>query len=380
MGNYVVERHGFSSASMLMRSVITEMLANGFTLIWNGTPGPPNEVSNPWNPAGITGPFRVILEAGGDVDPLNDSNLAQPARQPWRICLDVQNDERVFVYVATPLQLTNNGTVSTERAVLSAGAASFSVQHLDVLGSIGERMGNQQVTGSTQPGMINEFGIYTAPAGTGEIGAVDELGKGLINRTRRIGNSGANEPLSYRLVISPRGIWLGVWTAAISAENSAGFNWLLVQRPVDRNTGNVLIAGKAPVFCVNSIGGNIWQFTVRESDIIRPGRRRSATINQEDSEAIINAENQVALSEDGKYIVTFPSRLNTSRYRYPHELDMIGITSADVVSQFSDVPLTVYEELTPRVYKAMHSNTGSNTGMRVLVLKDGGGITGFTSV
>jgi len=376
MGNFVVERHGFTSASELVKSAVTDMIANGFTLVWNGVPGPTNENSNPWNPASITSPFRVILEADETVDPLNDSALPEGSRQPWRVCFDVQASELAFVYVATPLQLTDEGGVATER-VIGLFNGNAQVQHLDVLGAIGERMGNPSSSGN-QPGRINEFGIYSAPTGTGLAGGSDETNKGLVNRVRRIEGNGANEPLSYRLTISPRGFWLGVWTAAISAESSSGFNWVLVQRPVDRNTGVVLTTGKAPVFCVNAVGDNIWQFTVRESDVIRPGKRRSATMNEEDSEAIINAQNQVSLSEDGKYIVTFPSRLNTSRYRYPHELDMIGITSADVVSQFSDVPLTVYGEAEPRDYKAMHSNSGSNTGMRVLVLKDGGGITNPT--
>ena len=53
---------------------------------------------------------------------------------------------------------------------------------------------------------------------------------------------------------------------------------------------------------------------------------------------------------------------------------MIGITSADVVSQYSSVPLTVYGESSARTYKALHANGAGNTGMRVLVLQQGGGI------
>ena len=102
--------------------------------------------------------------------------------------------------------------------------------------------------------------------------------------------------------------------------------------------------------------------------------RRRADINQADSDAIINRVNQVSLSEDGKYIVTFPARLNTTRYCYSYELDMIGITSADVVSQDIDVPINVYGESSSRIYKAMHATGINNTGMRVLVLTEGGGI------
>ncbi len=89
----------------------------------------------------------------------------------------------------------------------------------------------------------------------------------------------------------------------------------------------------------------------------------------------MNVETQVRLTEDGKYVVNFPSRLNTSRFRYPYELDMIGATSADVVSQYSDVELTVYDEPDARVYHALQSNEANNTGLRIVVLQAGGGIS-----
>jgi hypothetical protein len=46
-----------------------------------------------------------------------------------------------------------------------------------------------------------------------------------------------------------------------------------------------------------------------------------------------------------------------------------------VVSQWSDVPLTVFGEGTARVYKALHANGYNNTKMRLLALVQGGGIT-----
>ena len=248
--------------------------------------------------------------------------------------------------------------------------------YTDVIGSIGDQMGSNTFGsgGGGGPSQINANGIYSPP--TSQSGALgDETTKGLINRVESVGTSGQSYPMSYRLSISTRGFWLGVWEDAVTQEESVLFNWMLVQRPVDRTTGVVLTTGKAPVFCVNAIGNSYWQFVVRESDILRPGKRRPADSDSEDSEEIINTSDQVSLSEDGKYIVTFPSRLNTSRYRYSNELDMVGITSADVVSQFSDVPLSVYGESSPRTYKAMQASGPNNTGMRILVLEQGGGIS-----
>lgn len=362
MAGYVVERHGYSNAGALAADIITDMIANGF-----------NQITGPggtFNKTSATGAYYVCLEAGPTIDPLS-------ATQPWRIGFDIVMGtgtgqvvpEVLLAYVGTPLQITPIGGLA-ERQVATSG----DVNYTDIIGSVGSLV-NPNPVGFNCITVNTSNGVATYKPLQGNTQNNDEPSKGLVNRVKRVGTSGSSYPLSYRLVISPRGFWLGVWEDATTTETSAAFNWVLVQRPVDRTTGAVLTSGKAPVFCVNGCGGTFWQFVVRESDIFRPGKRRSGDAHSEDSEAIINAQNQVSLSEDGKYIVTFPSRLNTSRYRYPHELDMIGITSADVVSQNSDVPLTVYGETNPRTYKAMHGTGTGNTGMRLLVLSQGGGIS-----
>lgn len=361
MAGFVVERHGYSTAAEMLKDIITDMLANGFTQITSAT-------QTTFNKATVSTPFAVTLEASGTVDPLNDTALS--VKQPWRIMLETKSPsgatapEFIGAYVGTPLQLDGKGALA-DRVV-----AGFNTFYTDIIGAVGAQMGTQANSSSVT--QTADYASYIGPSNTN---SGDETSKGLVNRGIRVGKNGAGYPMSYRLVITNRGFWLGTWEDASTAETSINFNWVLVQRPVDRTTGAVLTTGKAPVFCVNGVGGSYWQFVVRESDILRPGARRTAETNTNDSEAIINSENQVSLSEDGKYIVTFPSRLNTSRYRYPHELDMIGITSADVVSQFSDVPLTVYGESAARSYKALHANTPGNTGMRVLVLQQGGGIS-----
>jgi len=367
MTGFVIERHGYTTAAALIADVATDMIANGFDFVWT-TGG-----ASSFDKANVHSPYRVTLEASGDVDPLNASAVS--AKQPWRVCLDVQDPQRAFIYVATPLQLDDQGNVATEKYFYNQGSQS-QLESVDYIGAIGAQVGAQYSTsGSTRPGIIDPAtGLYSPPTQSSGT-APDETTKGIIMRKVRIGDAGASYPLSYRLVITDRGFWLGCWEDATTAETSSAFNWVLVQRPVDRTTGETLTTGKAPVFCVNGVGGQYWQFVVRESDILRPGARRDAATNATDSEAVINIENQVSLSEDGKYIVTFPSRLNTSRYRYPHELDIIGITSADVVSQYSDVPLTVYGETDPRSYKALHANGTGNTGMRILILQQGGGIS-----
>lgn len=339
MAGFVIERHGYTTAAQLTAAVIQDMVANGFVQKFPSSPLDPSKIGNK---------YRCTLEAGPTVDPLNADDVAQ--KQPWRVCFDLTSANRLFVYVATPIQLGDDGKVATEVTATNAPT--------DILGFVGDAVGAAGLTAD---------GVY-APT-------TDSLTKGLINREVRIATNGNSYPLSYRLVISPRGFWLGTWEDAVSAESASYYNWVLVQRPVDRTNGQVLTTGKAPVFCVNCVGNSYAQFVVREQDILRPGARRLANKNTNDSEAVLNSTNQVSLSEDGKYVVTFPSRLNTSRYRYPHELDMLGITSADVVSQYSDVPLQFYGEAQPRVYKALHANGGGNIGMRTLILQTGGGIS-----
>lgn len=361
MAGFVVERHGYTTAGDMLKDIITDMLANGFTQVLP-------QGATAFNKATITFPFQVTMEAGPLVDPLNDSALA--VKQPWRVMFDTRvtsgatASEFIGCYVASPLQLDGKGALADRK---QPGSTPY---YFDIIGAIGAQMGTE--TSNSAVAVDGDYAKYQGPTSAS---AGDETTKGLINRGIRVAKNGNAYPLSYRLAITGRGFWLGTWEDASTAETAINFNWVLVQRPVDRTTGATLVTGKAPVFCVNGVGGNYWQFVVRESDILKPGQRRTAETNTNDSEAIINGENQVSLSEDGKYIVTFPSRLNTSRYRYPHELDMIGITSADVVSQFSDVPLTVYGEGAARSYKAMHANSPSNTGMRVIVLQAGGGIS-----
>lgn len=93
-----------------------------------------------------------------------------------------------------------------------------------------------------------------------------------------------------------------------------------------------------------------------------------------DYAAIINTKQQVSISEGSKYVITFPNGMNTSRFAYTHEMDMVAYTSADVVSAGSEITIQVYGEATPRTYIGMNSNGPNNTGMRILFLKSGGGI------
>lgn len=184
----------------------------------------------------------------------------------------------------------------------------------------------------------------------------------------------ATFPMAYQLSITDRGLYLSVWQGAATDTTGTDFSWLLIQRPVKRDTGGVVTDGKAPVFAVFSVGNKIQRFVVRESDTVDASKNISATMDTVDGTAIINDKRQIGVSESNQYIVNYPSRLNTPRFSYTYELDMIGYASATVVSGTTEIPQTLYGEATPRTYLGMHANQPDNNGMRIVVLKSGGGI------
>lgn len=190
------------------------------------------------------------------------------------------------------------------------------------------------------------------------------------------GNEDANLlPLSYNLTVGTHGLVLTTWAEGRSKDGDC-FNWFVIQRSVDSN-GLTIESTKDPLFCAFSPSGGgdndvnvidpdgILKFVVREGDINAPTKPRSAVVPSADSAAWFNPIQQVSTSENGKFIVSFPRGLNTQRYRYDTELDMVAFASADVVAQGTEVPLTLYGNL--RKYKAINANHINNKGMRLLI-------------
>jgi hypothetical protein len=376
MAGFQIRRQGFKTAGALFLSVIDDMMANGFT--YGGT-------GDYTKPAGPTAEkYSVTLEAGESVDPLNAAAVS--VKQPWRINFTVYDNATAGICVA-PANLLPDGT--TPPYIVNENNPGLEVTTPGgVIGVVGDRytkMGEavnsvdrwkfasndliRPAKFATQ-GFINRasrvwVGVNTDPTS----------GAAPVAPTDPTKDLSANYPMSYQLSITGRGIFLSVWEGAIADVSGNYFSWVLVQRPVDRDTGATIITGKAPVFCVSSVGNKIQRFVVREADVTKPTWAVSAVSDQPDAAAIINDKVQVAVSEDNQYVVSFPSRLNTPRYAYTYELDMIGYTSATVVSQNTEIPLTLYSESTPRNYAAVHSNMENSNGMRIVALVKGGGIS-----
>jgi hypothetical protein len=95
-----------------------------------------------------------------------------------------------------------------------------------------------------------------------------------------------------------------------------------------------------------------------------------ADAHSQDNFAIINSTTQISLTEDSKYLISLLHDLNTPRFRYTEELDMIGQTSADVCMAGNDLSMTTYGESGPRIYHAMPANNPYNSGLRIVVLKN----------
>ena len=349
-----LERVGFTSNAVLMTAVVSDLLSKGlFVKVF---------------PTGAwTGNGTVILEPTSQVDALyvkpNMAGGITPTS--WRLAFTVLG-QQVIANIATSLQLQDDGTVA--RATWDAEIKNpgefvlIDRQHLDILGE----------------------SVY---------------------------------PMSYTYSVSDHGLFLGIWdqsTDEYQDENnyiSPNFRWFVVQRPVEHDTGAVFLGGYQPVFCVyttieksfaplrdsqlpylekenaNSpntnnghntsfdieVNGAFFReatvqchrkFVVREKDIFRPSLAKPADMNTEDGNAILNSNYQVSISEDHRYVVTIPKGLNTSRFSYPHELDMIAFTSADVIGHTSSVEVPTYGNTYK--YRAMPANRTRNTGMRIL--------------
>ena len=296
---------------------------------------------------------QVILESTAAVDPMVGS---LPSSQPWRICFDLRgagaiSDNAVGgslgVYLGTSATLTNAGIIAYNVANPSSPTDTTKI----------EPAGNTGAKWTSNGG----------PAGQ----SADQC---FFNREARSDASIASAyPMSYRLTITDRGVFLGVWEAN-AEESGRGFNWLLVQRSVDRLTGVTrgstvgTANGRCPVYCLNAVNNKYYKFVVREQDLVMPSERKIATDNSEDNAAVINEFNQQSLTESGEYVITFISNLNSSRYKYADELDMIGTVSADVVGAATEIDVTVYGEALPRTYHALYPNKAYGTGMRLMVL------------
>lgn len=371
---YTIQREGYPTLKTMMPQLLADLKAAGFIQKY---------------PADDADGRDVLLQAGPLIDPLHDT-------QPWCIRLMWDRDPttagsgggtpiedlektvggRLDILVAPPEQFPGNKCVPYKVKSVT-GTDTNVIEYLGLLGTMAGR-----TTGAGTTGPIRCF----------------------VDRSGIEAASFTVYPLCYRLSVSARGVALAIWEQ--STEVTANrHSWLAIQRPVDNKTGAVITSGKAPVHCMYGLMGvasntpnvdgagqyNIRRFVVREADVISPYPRQTsvatpipstgtpmmgadATRNTIGYASVINPAQQVSITENNKYMVTFPNGFNTSRHSYTHELDMVSYLSADVVAQGTEVPVRAYAESEDRSYLALGANGPNNSGMRIMLLVNGGGV------
>ena len=416
-----VKRTGFIDNQKMWASIFADMKGNGFTAV--SVDGKEGAMIQP----DITSVSTFVVDAAAGVDPI-------VADQPWRFCAKVTADS-TRLYAATKNQISNLGEVSVLNVPnpevttnggpfkVESGAIGTYVVNTGVasgveadLGRFFYHRGKLDAAGKvvTLPGSMvfherYRSGGYTVPESDPPIFTavpkdfldVDYSGpitmKALTdpNEKRKSYNAALQyadysaTPMSYVLSISDHGIALATWIEGRD-EDGCRFNWFVIQRAINKD-GTVVKDGLAPLFCVSSSNGGgsetasfldprgIQRFTVREADMNAPSVPVSATVHSADASAVINPLQQTCLSETGEYDFKLMQGLSTHRHSYAYEIDMVGYSSADVISHDTDLQVQVYNEVDAesnpkkRTYHALNANGPKNTGMRIYLLKSGGG-------
>lgn len=288
-----------------------------------------------------------------------------------------------FTVVAVDGAAGSNITATAKRIVLTPTAALdtlYENQKWSVLisGSDADKTLTMNVLPSTQiTGSTFDPVLRNATAEVGRI-AVDGLEANYfidLVKDWKIDAAAdfAAYPFSYDFVTSNHGFALQVNAEGLDNTGTA-FSWVVVQRGVVAETGEV--DPNSPLFAIYSIGGgqagnpdtlnekSIQRFTVIERDINAATAPISAVVPSPDGIPVINPLQQVMIAEGNKAIVLFPHMINTHRYLYHIVLDMLGYTSADVISAASNVDVTPASIKT--TYRAMNANGKDNRGMRIL--------------
>lgn len=348
MAGKVYKSTKIQSLGALLTAMHADFKAAGFTSIL-----PAGET-----PLVLTGGLgKIVLES-------SPTNNTLHATQPYRIFVEVftiDGGQSMRISVANPQQISNTGAVSSFPYLpYSTNQGQAPYQGEWVMGRIGAKF-------QPLPYRENGSGISSPQSDGLAIGDVFIARNGRHNYHVDSGTT-----LSTLLAVSDHGFTFHVQED--SADVPARFSFLAVQVPVDKTSGEPMTDLFTPIFCVyNCDNSGYKKFVVSESDVFRPTNPVDASKDTVNSAAILNANVQVSLRRGNKYMITLPNRINTDRYAYDEELDMFAYASADVIGENSLVPVRFYGETSDRIYQGVKSSDRSS-GMRLLVLVEGGGI------
>lgn len=267
---------------------------------------------------------RIVLSASATVDP-------KFANEPWSIVVEGHDADRWTSINAVPTtQVSANGEVAKLDDVCEAGRLSVD-------------------------NLIARYFVSFNAWGIAE------------------GADYSAHPLTLFISTTDHGVAIHV--AADALDNSGkAYSWAVIQRPVVESSMAVP-AGACPLFAVYRCEGSgdpdvlndkeIQRITVREADIHAAARCVTACGFAPDVAPIINTMQQVSVTQGNDAVISFPQRINTHRHVYAYMLDMLGYTSADIMSSASDVPIA-FAGVPQRTYKAMNANGANNRGVRIL--------------
>jgi hypothetical protein len=356
-------KSGYTNLQVMIRDVVTDLKSMGFQLLTAYTDVARGVNTAPNHDAATS---VYVLAPTKTVDPLaveegDTLDINYSRRQPWRIVIQVLESTRTLSFwVCTPLQIIQNGS-----GVISVAAYENSL------------------TGRKDSGFLN----------TNNSVSINNKAQHFFVGKKNVDNlvwpcfDGENLdyqglPMSYILSVTDHGIFFNSWAESFDSKGNC-FNWFVVQRLV-KEDGSILLDEKSPLFCLFSKNGGgtddsntldpngIQYFVVREEDISAPASPLSAVQVSADSFPLLNPIQQVGMMVNRNIVIHFPKGVNTHRYYYPYKLDMIGYVSADLLSQKSVQPLTMFGQ--NRMYEAIQSNSAYNKGMRICFIKQGSGI------
>lgn len=327
MAGKIYQHSKMQDLQAVFTNLYTDLKAAGFTQVL------PSTQSAPLVTAGAA---KFVMDSSATTNALH-------ATQPFRILVDIEGATayagRLRIAVATPMQITDAGATTSFPGPVDA-------------------------TGMRTIGQLGK--AWNKPTG----GAIGDcfLSRNVTNKVYDAGTV-----MSSILVVTPRGVFFSVWEEG--EELTPTHSMFCVQIPVDKDTGATLVEDKSPIFCVFNCDNNgFMKYVVSEADVGRPSRPVNAEKNNTNSNAIINAAEQVSIARGNKYLITLPNRLNTERFAYSQELDMFGYVSSDVIGEGSEVSVTLYGEDVPRVYRALKATGPNNTLVRLMCLVENGGV------
>lgn len=313
-----------------------------------------------------------VVESVAAINPVQE-------QQAYRIKVElgaVDTFSFVQVHVASPRHITDSGETFPYPEALTASSGGSTIvgttpYTMGLLGTTSEP-NNRVASGGGRPlgsELWKPGQVFIGRGLAGDSGTSAAVSA----KSEAYKDAGDGVNYSYTLSIGDHGVVLFTWEN--TTEDKPVFSMFAVQSPVNKDTGAPLTDLKSPIFCVyNNDNTGYKKLIVNEADVATPTKTVPAGEDSTDSAAIINEEEQVAVKLDNKYLITFPNRVNTERFAYSEELDMIAYTSAKVIGEDTVLELKVYGEDTPRKYRAMKANKANNNGMRLLVLQNGAGV------